>query len=560
MTQYEIKKLPFYSEVTLNNGKIYQVGGAVRDEFLGKQSKDLDIVINGIEFNKLEQILRKYGKVDAVGASFGIIKFTPPNGEEIDIAITRTEKKIGTGYQGFEVTTDHTLPIETDLERRDFTINSIAKDADGNIIDPFGGKKDLDAKIIRVTNPKAFSEDPLRMLRAIQFSSRFEFTIEPETFNMIKNNAGLISEISKERILIEFEKIVSKGKPKIGAELLINSGLFKGIFGVEFTGSLDPFTYVTKMSEFCYWLIKPITEQPDYYYKVILKGDEKTSKEISALAYLYENQPKNDKYKMRWVFYNIYKISPSAFQSRFVYAHLSDVYEEFRNGLYPKTIQELAVNGEDLMGIGLKGKQIGDSLITVLDNIYSDNIKNDKSEIMGFLKTKETLNESTEMEKEVIFFDFDGTLMNSPLKEPGIIQWSKVKGTPYPHKGWWGREESLDLNVFDIQPHKELFNIYNNVKNDTNVKTVLLTNRMEKLREPIMAILRKHNITFDLYSFKRNEQTKGDRIMDIMQNTYPDIKKFTFYDDDASHFDSVADNFIDTDYDFNVVHVQNGGI
>lgn len=558
MTQYEVKKLPFYNDVVNNKGKIYQVGGAVRDTFLGKESKDLDIVINGIEPSNLELILRKYGKVDMVGASFGVIKFTPPNGEEIDIAITRTEKKQGTGYQGFEVNADHTLPIEKDLERRDFTINSMARDAEGNLIDPFGGEKDLNAKVIRLTNPKAFAEDPLRMLRAIQFASRFQFTIEPETFEMIKSNAELIAEISKERVLIEFEKIVSKGKPKFGAELLIESGLYKAIFGVDFTGEMEPFDYVTLMSEFCYWLTVPFTEQPDYYYKVILKGDEKTTKEISALAYLYQNIPRNDKYKMRWVFYNLFKISPNIFKSKFVYAHLNDVYDDFKSGRYPKSISELSVDGEDLMNLGLKGKQIGDALMKALGEIYSDSIKNDKKEILNLLGSRQNLNESNDMEKDVYFFDFDGTLIDSPLKEPGMEQWGRVKGTPYPHKGWWGREESLDLTVFDIRPLQDIFNIYKNVQNNPNIKTVLLTNRMEKLKDPIMAILKKHNITFDVYSFKRDSRTKGDRIMDIMTKVFPDIKTFKFLDDDASHFDSVYDNFIETDYDFNVYHVKDG--
>lgn len=89
---YDVKALPFYNDIVSDGGKIYQVGGAVRDLFLGKVSKDLDIVITNIPSQKLETILKKYGKVDMVGASFGVIKFTPPNGDEIDIAIPRTEK------------------------------------------------------------------------------------------------------------------------------------------------------------------------------------------------------------------------------------------------------------------------------------------------------------------------------------------------------------------------------------------------------------------------------------------------------------------------------------
>src|SRR5690606_8675300 len=140
-------------------------------------------------------------------------KFKPHGSvEDIDIAIPRTERATGEGgHKGFEVSSDHNLPIEKDLERRDFTINAIAKDINGNVIDPFGGQRDLKEKIIRVVNPQAFSDDPLRMLRAVQFAARFGFPIEPKTEQLIKANAHRIREIAAERILIELEKIVKKG-------------------------------------------------------------------------------------------------------------------------------------------------------------------------------------------------------------------------------------------------------------------------------------------------------------------------------------------------------------
>ena len=122
-------------------------------------------------------------------------------------------------------------------------------------------------------------------------TSRFNFKIDPDTFEMIKKNAETISEISKERILIEFDKIVNKGNPRVGAELLVGSNLYQGIFGVEFNGEFEPFDYVTKNSEFIYWLVENFTDQPDYYYKVVMKGDDKVTREVSALAYLYNNLP-----------------------------------------------------------------------------------------------------------------------------------------------------------------------------------------------------------------------------------------------------------------------------
>lgn len=207
--------LPFKAEIEQAGGKIYSVGGAVRDGILNKPSKDLDLLITGLPLDKIEQILTKYGRTDNVGKSFGIIKFNHPKLGELDIAIPRTERANGQGgYQGFDVVADHELPIEKDLERRDFTINAMAKDSDGNMIDPYNGQQDLKDKMIRMVNPQAFKDDPLRMIRAVQFAARFGFGIEPQTMEAIKENAARIKEISPERILIEFDKIIKANKIK----------------------------------------------------------------------------------------------------------------------------------------------------------------------------------------------------------------------------------------------------------------------------------------------------------------------------------------------------------
>ena len=560
---YDIKKLPFYQDVVNKNGKIYQVGGAVRDLYLGKQSKDLDIVITGIASNELESLLKKYGKVDMVGASFGVIKFTPPGGEEIDIAIPRTEKKSGVGYQGFDVSADHTLPIEKDLERRDFTINSIAKDSDGTVIDPFGGVKDLDAKLIRLTNPQAFADDPLRMLRAIQFASRFDFKIDEATFEAIKRNASTIGEISKERILIEFDKIVSKGNPRVGAELLVSSGLYEGIFGTEFVGEFEHFDYVTRNSEFAYWLIESFTEQPDQYYKTVMKGDIDTSREVAALAYMYNNLPGEDKSKQRWVYFTINKMAPSILNSNFVRSILREVINEFDQKLYPASYSELTVNGNDLMALGLKGKEVGDMLNSIMNAIYTNKIKNSKNQILGFIeRNKNMLNESIEesQPKRVVFYDFDGTLMDSPLPDPGKQIYREKTGKVYPHQGWWGRAESLDLDVFDIETNSDVESMFRKDASDPNTYVVLLTNRLSRLSEPIKKVLAKHNMVFDYYSFKNDGREKGERIVDILKSNYPDATNVEFYDDDMKHIQNVRDNLIDTDYEFKVYHVVDGKI
>lgn len=558
---YDVKALPFFKDVAAVGGKIYQVGGAVRDTYLGKESKDLDILVTGVKADQLNKILAKYGKVDMVGASFGVIKFTPPGGEEVDIALPRTEKKVGTGYQGFDVTADHTLPVEKDLGRRDFTINSIAKDSEGNIIDPHGGVDDLGAKVIRLTNPEAFVDDPLRMVRAVQFASRFKFTIEGNTFKMIQDNAKNIAEISKERILIEFDKIVHKGDPKIGAQLLVESNLYEHIFGTKFTGEFEPFLYVKRMSEFIYWLTECFTDQPDQYFKDLMKGEDRITREISALSYLYKNIPGNDVIKGRWCTFNLNRLAPSIFASEFVKSHLEPVMNDFATRAYPANLSQLAVNGNDMMEMGMKGKQVGDALTKIIGAVYSDEITNDKSEILKFLSNRDMMTEEmTQKEKKVAFYDFDATIMDSPHPELGKKIYQQKKGVPYPHKGWWGRDESLDLDVFDIQPHCEVEAHFRKDAADPYTHTVLLTNRISKNGDAVKKVLAKHGMVFDIYSFKNDSREKGERVKDIMATKFPDIKKIVFYDDDHKHIQNVHDNLIDSDIDYKVNHVVNGSV
>lgn len=387
-----LEELPFKRDVEFLGGKVFSVGGAVRDKFLGKESKDLDVLITGVPMDKLESLLSKYGKVDAVGKSFGVLKFKPTgSSEDIDIAIPRTEKATGVGgHKGFEVSSDHTLPIEMDLSRRDFTINSIAKDSDGNLIDPYGGQEDLKNKIIRVVNPEAFSEDPLRMLRATQFSSRFGFIIEPETMKLIQNNVDRIKEIPPERILTEFDKIVKKGNIRIGAQSLKDTGLFNQIFGFEIKQStLDrsPFEDVTTMGEFIYLLTR-LLNNPAEFYKNNLRGDIDTFKEIKALEQAFDDRI-NNPVASRSIAHNMYVISPKSLESKIILNAVVIASQELLSGKYPKTINELAVNGNDLMALGLKGKEIGDTQKSLLLKIYADKLKNDKDELLSSLQNKE---------------------------------------------------------------------------------------------------------------------------------------------------------------------------
>lgn len=215
-------------------GSLYEVGGTVRDALLTGQppSKDFDYLVTGIPYEQLCRLLKQHGRVDVVGKSFGVIKFlphdSPPHSSApFDFALPRREYSTGVGHRDFTVEFDHALPVEADLVRRDFTINAIAREVTtGKFVDPLDGRSDLQRKLIRHTSPESFKEDPLRMLRAVQFAARFEFAIEPETFQSMCDHAHLITTITPERIAEELNKLLLKArKPSIGFLLMQKSGL-----------------------------------------------------------------------------------------------------------------------------------------------------------------------------------------------------------------------------------------------------------------------------------------------------------------------------------------------
>ncbi len=223
----------------LDRGNVYEVGGCVRDSLLDRSiaAKDRDYVITGIPLDDLVGILRRFGRVDLVGKSFGVIKFTARNaGTEaqsaVDIALPRREHSTGLAHRAFAVEFDHTLPIESDLRRRDFTINAMAVDlGTGKLVDPLGGLSDLNNRLLRMIDPSNFEEDPLRILRGIQFAARFELTVEPETFAAMRASVGLMSTVTAERINEELSKLLTRSsKPSHGFMLMQELGLLELIF------------------------------------------------------------------------------------------------------------------------------------------------------------------------------------------------------------------------------------------------------------------------------------------------------------------------------------------
>jgi tRNA nucleotidyltransferase (CCA-adding enzyme) len=225
-------------QAILAEGHLYEVGGCVRDSLMRRRvdAKDRDYLVCGMTLDRLQALLGRYGRVDLVGKSFGVIKFTPYDdavrpSPTYDVSLPRKEISTGPHHREFAVDFDPSLPVESDLARRDFSINAMARDlGDGTIIDPFDGRADIDRGLIRMVNPQAFVEDPLRMLRAVQFAARFEFEIEPATYRALVDNVDLLATVSPERIAEELNKMLLRAEhPSIGLRLMRETGLMKHI-------------------------------------------------------------------------------------------------------------------------------------------------------------------------------------------------------------------------------------------------------------------------------------------------------------------------------------------
>ncbi|MBE3109041.1 MAG: HD domain-containing protein, partial [Acidobacteria bacterium] len=213
--------------VRLFGGDVYAVGGFVRDFIRGHPSPDVDILVARHELAAIVRKLEKHGRVDLVGKSFGIVKFTV-RGKTYDVALPRTDRARGEGVRGHKdilVSADPGLPVEKDLERRDFRTNSMAlRLKDGTLIDPFEGRADTLAGKIRLTNPAAFPEDPLRVVRVARFASVLGFKVDPAIYPAAR--AVDLSGLSIERVNEEmFKVLLGSPRPSVGLEEMFRLGV-----------------------------------------------------------------------------------------------------------------------------------------------------------------------------------------------------------------------------------------------------------------------------------------------------------------------------------------------
>lgn len=365
------------AEIKALGGKLYRVGGCVRDSFLGIAPKDIDYLCTGLELSEIHDIVSKFGKANEVGKSFGIVTVTI-DGESYDFALPRTEHSTGDGHREFDIKTDKNLSVEEDQSRRDASFNAIAMDIEtGEFIDPFDGIGDLHRKVIKaVRDPfERFEEDPLRILRFVQFASRFGFAIEHGTFRAMKFKAPTVLSCASERIHAEFIKAFEKSPSTTSlCDILKDTQLGSVLFGDDF----DPISISLKdlPSEFKSDVaflamfahggdLKHFS--PTLHQLEMLKVFKGFSEDAVPFTYL-----KDRKYlEILFQLFGIIKPSKTLEISRLMGLPL-----------FPK---DLPIDGTELMSMGLAGPAIGKAQKEMLTLIFQGKMDSTREDVLHFL-------------------------------------------------------------------------------------------------------------------------------------------------------------------------------
>ncbi len=387
-------------ELSSLGGRLYFVGGVVRDEFVGIHTKDIDMVVTGITKEVFEKVLSNYCNVQLVGKSFGVYK-CKQDGFNIDIAFPRKEVSTGEHHCDFEVEHGPHISLVDDLFRRDFTINAMARDVEtGELIDPYGGKEDLSNKLLRQLSDNSIMEDYLRALRAIQFVARFGFDIDTDTLANIARYKYLIETISLERISIEFRKFfkgtyLNKAVQYLSfCELLVEE--FSGITSEQWS-KIENFNKNEVFDEVVVFAMYFSFLDGGKKVRDILQIDKVIFKKINDIVDVISKKETDIvEVKMILNFLGLDDYKRLLVVRKYLglitkpeYVKLFSILGEVLEGEHPYLLEHLAVNGNDLTESGLKGKQIGDTLKAMLHEVIIDHDKNKREYLLGiYLRTK----------------------------------------------------------------------------------------------------------------------------------------------------------------------------
>lgn len=348
------KDILLASKVKEKGGRAFYVGGYVRDLLLNIPNKDIDIEVHGIAEKDLVAILNEIGEVDYYGRSFGIYALRH---EDIEVALPRSEKVLGTGHRDFEISVDPDMGYKNAALRRDFTINALMMDVlSHEILDYFNGTDDLNKGIIRHVNDVSFVEDPLRVYRAAQFASRFGFKIDERTVELCKGIDTFV--LSRERIEEELKKALLKAEK---AEIFFECLKEMNQKDVWFKG-------VNNLSCLMKYESNRINADNKYYFMVLLLALDNGLDFIEA----FSNNRELKAYVKRY--YELYELINN--RTLFTERYLKDSFDDFvyilsadekvKVNSYLENIDKIKlnlVNGDELLRRNIKpGENFGRAL------------------------------------------------------------------------------------------------------------------------------------------------------------------------------------------------------
>jgi tRNA nucleotidyltransferase (CCA-adding enzyme) len=417
-----LNSLEFKDDILQAGGEIYAVGGIVRDAIMNKPSDDLDIVVRGVPYDELYSILSKHGKATDTShekeegdKDFGSTKFVSSNPEyieylasngvarDIDVMLPRKDAKDPNikGHKGIKSDVNPMYSIEDDLDRRDITINAIAMDLDGNLISKGTGLDDIKNGVIKAVSEDAFIEDPLRMLRAVRFNARYNYSWDGATIDLIKQNVHLLSdksELPKERFLMEFEKMIGKSDLGKAVKLLVDLGMYEAIFGVKSKiNNFDKFKKANNVGEMGYMMFE---EQPSELIIPLIEDNITNNKEYVSYAevlnsyqkLLYSNLSLGDKIYELSLLYN--KNKNALLESSYINKEDVNIAKLFDSGRLPIDKKGVNLKGGEIVDIikNSDGKEfkrsIGNAQELALKAIYNGEIINKPDSIRSLLFDK----------------------------------------------------------------------------------------------------------------------------------------------------------------------------
>lgn len=386
MIHYPQKLNIIFQTLLSHNLQPIIVGGFVRDALLNKKSKDIDIeVYNLNSYETLEKLLEPFGEVNSVGKSFGVCKLRYED-LDLDFSLPRTDNKIGTTHKEFKVQTYSHIDFKTAALRRDFSINALGYDVKKKkLLDPFSGVDDLKNNILRVVNEQTFSEDPLRVLRAMQFCARFELSIDTKLFTLCKTmvSENIFNYLPKERVFEEFKKLFLKAeKPSLGLSFFKEIGSYSHFCELKNSSlweqKLQAIDRVQSndLEIFFTLLTFDFTQKDLTSFLDKLTNDKKLIKEIFTLHKFYKSFSHPETLQN----YDLYKLA-SQVQLQKLLLLSKALYADTNFSTLEKKIKELNImtkpltpfiQGKDLVEFGLKPSQ---EFKNILQKVYEAQMK-----------------------------------------------------------------------------------------------------------------------------------------------------------------------------------------